>query len=475
MLFNSLEFLIFAPIALLGHTLLRGSALRWWLIVMSYVFYGWAEPWYCLLLLGSTLLDFNVGWWLGKVSSPGIRRGLLIASLVGNLGLLAAFKYMGFFAQTLNELLASVGISASVPIPEIPLPVGISFYTFQTLSYTIDVYRGKLTPTKSFSTFALYVAFFPQLVAGPIERATHLLHQLAEKCARTTDDVLIGITRILWGLLKKAVFADWLGICVRSAYGDVASATAGDLLLATYAFAFQIYLDFSAYSDIAIGLARIMGINICENFQWPYLARNISEFWRRWHISLSTWLRDYLFIPLGGSKGANWRTGVNLIIVMFLGGLWHGADKKFIVWGLWLGLALAIYHTIVHALGRKAVGPDAPFRWFHIPSILFTFHIVLVSWVFFAANSMGDALLVFKRLLASQAQWSFSIAPDVVQATQIILLIAILAHIARGLQWTRPLQRVRNPIMLGVAWGVLAALTIVFMPAESTKFIYFQF
>ncbi len=475
MLFNSIEFLVFAPIALLGHALLRGRGMKIWLVVASYVFYGWAEPWYITLLAVSTILDFNIGLAMSRVGSQRARRLLLLFSLIGNLGILGIFKYTGFLTRSINSALEASGSGVALPVWEPPLPVGISFYTFQTLSYTIDIYRGKLTPTRNFTTFALYVAFFPQLVAGPIERATHLLAQLEEKMKRSVEDLVLGTTRILWGLTKKIVFADWLALYVDSVYGAHTQASGFELALATYAFAFQIYLDFSAYSDIAIGLARLMGIDIRENFRWPYLARNISEFWRRWHISLSTWLRDYLYFALGGSRKGAARTIANVMIVMFLGGLWHGANWTFVVWGLWIGAGLAIYHTWSTLRGVKA-DETKPIRLRDVPAILLTFHVILISWVFFRADSLGVAVEVFGSFTDGAGFLRRAVTtPREVMITGGVLGIAALAHVLRGLGATNPLLRVRNPLVIGALWGVLIAIMLTFYAPAGARFIYFQF
>lgn len=474
MVFNSFAFLIFAIVVLAVYTMLRGRPLRVWLVCMSYVFYGWANPWYIFLLIISTVLDFTIGLRLANETSQRNRKRFLTASLIGNLGLLGVFKYSGFAVRSLNDILAALGVQSNLVPPDILLPVGISFYTFQTLSYTIDVYRRKLEPTRSFTTFALYVAFFPQLVAGPIERATHLLHQLKEKRVYKSDDVLQGFSRVLWGLSKKVVFADRLGWYVATIYNNLDRASNTEIVLATYAFAFQIYLDFSAYSDIAIGLARMMGIHLRENFRWPYLARNISEFWQRWHISLSTWLRDYLYIPLGGSRRGTVRTAINLVVVMFLGGLWHGADLKFIVWGLWLGGALGVYHTYATVL-KKNSSADDPFRLWDLIGIVVTFHVVWVSWVFFRADSTTQALHLLRGFM-EPASWA---KVDFFAAEYKLIVLAVLGmtgglHILRGLGVGRSIAANRSPVAVGIFWGLLIIAMLLFH-APGERFIYFRF
>lgn len=481
MLFNSFAFLIFTPIALLGHFLLHGRSRRVWLVLASYVFYGWANPWYVTLLLASTLLDFHVGKAMASAEDPRRRKRLLLTSLFGNLGLLAVFKYTGFFARALNDLVGAAGGGFDVPIPQILLPVGISFYTFQTLSYTIDLYRRQITVERDFVTFALYVAFFPQLVAGPIERAGNLLPQLGEE-RRNPDrsDTMSGITRILWGLLKKVVFADWLAVYVNDVFGRVGQAHPLELLLAINAFAFQIYLDFSAYSDIAIGLARLLGVRLMENFRWPYLARNIGEFWRRWHISLSTWLRDYLYIPLGGSRAGAGKTLRNFLVVMFLGGLWHGAAYTFVLWGLWIGVALVLHQLWTRLVGAR-LATQVPASVSYLPSVLLTYATMLAAWVLFRADDLPQALEFFRGVSpaadwsASPKAWSKAEGVDAALRTAIFLGLAMFAHVARGLGFPRRAPGRVPDWLYGAVWGGLVTLMALFHAPVGEKFIYFQF
>jgi len=502
MLFNSLEFLIFAPIALAVSALLRGWLLKTWLIGASYVFYGWAQPSFCLLLLVSTTVDFFAAQGVARFKQAWPRRLCLLGSIATNLGLLGYFKYAGFFAQSINAL-----TDAGLPVPYILLPAGISFYTFQTLSYTIDVYRGRLKPTSNFLTMALYVSFFPQLVAGPIERAGHLMAQLDTPPNRTQDDAMAGITRILWGLMKKVVFADWLSFYSRQILATPESFHGWELALAVTCFAYVIYLDFSAYSDIAIGLARCMGIRLRENFKHPYIARNVSEFWRRWHISLSEWLRDYLYFPLGGSRKGSIRTGLNLVIVMFLGGLWHGADWRFVLWGLWHGLGLLIYHAWSQAWPKlqskllpslkqnenHPIKPDgfAPFRIRDVPAIALTFGFVWISWIPFAAQpitgpkgrveqtGLQTAQKIFDGVFRSTDKgfWGSPTGWEVVDVLRvvIVLAIAILAHYTRALGIGQGLLAIRNPYLIGLFWAVVIIISVLLLAPTSDRFIYFQF
>ncbi len=470
--FNSLVFLAFAPLAVAGNALLRGRWWRLWMIAASYVFYGWATPWYCLLLLASTLLDFSVGRGLAHTDRPAGRRTLLLASLIGNLGLLGVFKYAALIADTLNQFAAWAGLSIALPVPQVHLPVGISFYTFQTLSYTIDVYRRRVEPTRSFTTFALYVAFFPQLVAGPIERADHLLPQLADRRPRSSEDVLLGTSRIFWGLLKKVVFADGLAVWVNQVYTDPGSFSGPETLLAVYAFAFQLYLDFSAYSDIAIGLARVMGIELRENFRWPYMARNPGEYWQRWHISLSTWMRDYVFFPLGGSRHGTARTLFNVTLVFALAGLWHGASWKFVVWGLYIATAVGLMNVWGLLRGVKIdTRPERPFRPADTLAIVGTFHVFCLSKLVFRADSVQHAGQIVARLAEWGGDWWTS---EGVASAAVFTGLAAAAHVSRGLKparWFSSLPAVAH----GVLWGIIAIAILFFRPEVDEQFIYFQF
>ncbi len=476
MSFNSLEFFLLAPIALLGHAFLNGTPLRVWLLFMSYVFYGWGHPWWVTgLLIASTSLDFTATLKMDAAKTKRERKLWLLVSLVGNLGLLAVFKYSGFLARVINRALGLTPIEMELAVPHILLPPGISFYTFQTMSYTIDVYRGHIKPTRSFMTMALFVAYFPTLVAGPIERATELMGQLQEKRPRTPQHLINGTTRILWGLTKKIVFADWLGVFVHGVFAFPQAAAPAEIWLAAYAFAFQIYLDFSAYSDIACGLAMMMGVDFIENFRWPYLARSISEFWRRWHISFSTWLRDYLFIPLGGSRKGTRRTIINIFIVMFLGGLWHGAANTFILWGLWIGMGLAVYHLCRQLGWVKASDEEAPLTWKDMLGILVTFHFICISWIFFRAGSTEDAFGMIGRMLWPFGEWAFNASSrDLIRTLALVSCVALF-HILRGFNIALRWERVQSPWAIGLLWGGMAAMMILFFAPVQGQFIYFQF
>ena len=344
MSFISAEFILFAVLIFSAYFLI---AQRWrWLFLLlaSYYFYAFWQPSYLLLIVFSTLVDYLVGLALGSTSATKVyrRRLLLACSLVANLGLLFIFKYANLLGQAVTDLSTALGIPIEFGALDLLLPVGISFYTFQSMAYTFDVYRGRLPAQRHFGIFATYVAFFPQLVAGPIERATNMLPQFQLKFGFDYDRVVSGLRLILWGVFKKVVIADRLAIYVNAVYGDVESYAGLRLIVATVFFAFQIYCDFSAYSDIAIGTARILGFRLMENFRRPYLAISLRDFWRRWHISLSTWFRDYVYIGLGGNRQGASRQVINLLIVFALSGLWHGANWTFLLWGIFHGAIVAL-------------------------------------------------------------------------------------------------------------------------------------
>ncbi|MEL6629398.1 MAG: MBOAT family O-acyltransferase, partial [Bacteroidota bacterium] len=397
MLFNSLDFLIFFPV-IVGLYFALSPKYRWVLLLgASYYFYMCWKAEYIILIVFSTLVDYFAAGQMARIQEKKKRRPFLYLSLLSNLGLLFFFKYWNFFSGETRALLDSWNIMVDVPTFQLLLPVGISFYTFQTLSYTIDVYNGKLEPEKNLGRFALYVSFFPQLVAGPIERATHLLPQLRKTFDFDYQRVVSGLQQMLWGFFKKVVIADRLAVYVNEIYASPGDENGLALLLATYFFAFQIYCDFSGYSDIAIGAARVMGYDLMENFRTPYLSRSIREFWSRWHISLSTWFRDYLYIPLGGNRVPQVRWFLNLFIVFVVSGFWHGANWTFLIWG-----ALHGSYLVAEILWKRL--PFAQFRGMppkfkSILAVGITFHLTLLAWVFFRANSLGDATTVIRSVV----------------------------------------------------------------------------
>lgn len=399
MLFNSLEFLVFLILVFALYWFVFGNKKNHQnvlLLVSSYFFYGWWDYRFLSLILLSTLVDYFVGLAIESSEEKSKRKLLLGLSIVFNIGVLGFFKYYNFFADSLIELFHSAGYAIeSTWSLHIILPVGISFYTFQTMSYTIDVYRKKLKPTKDFISFAAFVSFFPQLVAGPIERASNLLPQILNSRKFTYENGMQGLRLILWGLVKKVVIADTLALKVDDIFENYTDFGGGVLWLGALYFAIQIYCDFSGYSDIAIGVSKLFGIELKSNFKFPYFSRNIGEFWRRWHISLSTWFRDYLYIPLGGSKGLKWKSLRNVFIIFLVSGFWHGANWTFIVWG---GIhAMLFVPSYILGRNRKYTGAIVAERsW--IPSItevvqiVITFFFVTLAWVFFRSDSLNVAL-----------------------------------------------------------------------------------
>lgn len=460
MLFNSTLYLVFLPlVAVLFHAS-SPRARRWLLLVASYAFYWvWSIP-FSLLLLFSTIVDHAAALVIDGTRRRGIRRAALGVSLLANLGVLATFKYADFFAESIESLTGQ----RPWPILGLVLPLGISFYTFQTMSYTIDVYRGHMRARRSLMDVALYVSFFPQLVAGPIIRADTLVPQL--RVADAVDWILIrgGIGMILWGMLKKVYFADAMAPVVNEAFSNPAAVSGLSLLMATYAFAVQIYCDFSGYSDIAIGSALVLGVRLPENFRSPYLSCSIREFWRRWHISLSTWLRDYLYIPLGGGRKGIPRTYANLMITMLLGGLWHGAGWNWVVWGGLQG-GLMIAERLIGVSDDRPTGiVRTAIRW------TITFHLVCLSWIFFRSADLGQAVEVITRIGTMEEGLRISVITPVVALAA--LLLAEIARIRSA--WIGRFETSADLTF----WACLLAipvLALTFAAAPSSEFIYFQF
>ena len=398
MLFNSIEFLLFLPIVFVLYWFVFNKKLKYQnllILISSYVFYGWWDYRFLSLILLSTIVDYFIGLGISNQASLKNKRILLWCSVLFNLGVLGFFKYYNFFIDSWIDLFSSVGYDIkSVWTLNIILPVGISFYTFQTMSYTIDIYKGKLKPTKDFISFASFVSFFPQLVAGPIERASNLLPQILKKRVFKYEQGVQGLRLILWGMFKKVVIADSLAPLVNNIYGNYQEFGGGALWLGAIYFAFQIYCDFSGYSDIAIGISKLFGFELMSNFKVPYFSRNIGEFWRRWHISLSTWFRDYLYIPLGGSKEGKWKSLRNVFIIFLVSGFWHGANWTFIVWGLFH--SILFIPSFVFKNNRKYVSSVIAENSF-MPSlkelfqVLITFLLVTIGWVFFRSETIGDS------------------------------------------------------------------------------------
>jgi len=397
MLFNSYIFLSFMAVVYALYLVLRPRQQNAMLLVASYIFYGAWDWRFCSLLLLSTAVDYVVANRIAATEQEGRRKAWLMGSLVANLGILFGFKYFGFFYDSLVTLGAWFGFNLDTLSMRIILPVGISFYTFQTLSYTIDVYRGQIKPARSLSDFALYVAFFPQLVAGPIERSSHLLPQIEGGRRVTLAGFREGSWLVLLGYYKKVVLADNVAPYVDLVFGEPAAASGMAIPIAVLAFAIQIYGDFSGYTDIARGISRWMGFDLMENFRRPYFALSPKQFWQRWHISLSTWLRDYLYLPLGGNRGGAGRTYFNLMATMVLGGLWHGAAWNFLLWGFYQGMLLVVYRVLrleepLERLARQRMSITKVLVWMQFMVL------IGIGWMFFRVESMGDLGLLISRL-----------------------------------------------------------------------------
>ena len=389
MVFNSIEYLFFLPIVLVLFFIVP-QKIKWIvLLIASYYFYMSWNPKYIILLLFFTIFNYYIALRIDKNNEKTKRKRLLIISVVTNLSMLFIFKYLNFFVENVNILLNALNIQNKRHIINIILPMGISFYTFQTLSYVIDVYNKKINAEKNIGIFALYVSFFPQLVAGPIERSSSLLPQFYKKHKFDYDNVTNGLKIMAWGFFKKIVIADRIAVMVNVVYNNPQKYTGLPLILATFAFGIQIYCDFSGYSDIAIGTAKIMGLNLMQNFNRPYFSKSISEFWRRWHISLSSWLRDYIYIPLGGSRKGTVRTYLNILIVFLVSGIWHGAGWNYILWGLLHGVA-----NILNKIFKE------PIKKFPLISRIGTFFFVSVTWILFRAKNVSYALEIIKTMFS---------------------------------------------------------------------------
>ena len=436
----------------------------------SYFFYGFWDWRFLGLIVFSTLLDYFCGQAIARAREPDRRRGILLLSLAGNLGVLGFFKYFNFFVDTARPLLEALGLASTAFVLDVVLPVGISFYTFQTLSYTIDIYRGELEPTSDLLDFALFVAFFPQLVAGPIERARRLLPQITRPRAFDRQRFEEGCWLIYWGLYKKVFVADNAAKIVDRVYNSPADFSAPDIVVATYAFAVQIYCDFSGYTDMARGLAKTLGFEISLNFDIPYAATDPRDFWRRWHITLSHWLRDYLYIPLGGSRGGGTSVYANLMITMALGGLWHGARWHFVVWGIYHGVLL-IAHRFIAARHQAPAETPRPLR--KALSMIGMFHLTCLGWILFRAQSLDQAgALIWKSL----TDWSLSPGAPTefgALAAYSALIVLMQVHQYRN---GNPSAVLDWPPAARAALYVVMYLSLTLAGAyDGPRFIYFQF
>jgi alginate O-acetyltransferase complex protein AlgI len=474
MLFNSFEFFLFLPLVFALYWFVLNRSLQWQnalILVASYFFYGWWSWAFMGLLMLSTALDYAYGFW---VASPDRKKAKLFLwlSIVNNLGILAVFKYYNFFALQFQEGLELLGLHTNPVLLQLALPIGISFYTFHGMSYVFDIYRGQQKPVRNFVDYAVFVSFFPLLVAGPIERANHLLPQVQKARIFKYQQALEGCRLILWGLFKKVVIADTLAGIVDQIYQNPGELNSFTLILGAIGFSFQIYGDFSGYSDIALGTAKLFGFELLSNFKFPYFSRDLAEFWRRWHISLSSWFRDYLYIPLGGSKSGKAKAIRNTFIIFLVSGFWHGASWNFIVWGLihacgFLPLLL-LNKNRQHTTDVVAQNRSLP-TWKELFQLLSTFTFVTFAWIFFRAETLSDAALYLQTLCTKFNTTGGIQGTSVVAWGALLLLLDwYLRHNERSLRV--PAQRIlRNGIYFVFALAVLLKL------GSQQSFIYFQF
>ncbi|MFC0876138.1 MBOAT family O-acyltransferase [Saccharicrinis sp. FJH2] len=480
MLFNSIEFAIFLPLVFLLYWFIFNKKLKVqnaFLVVVSYIFYGWWDWRFLSLIAFSSLVDYLVGIGLGRTEDVSKRKGLLLLSIFVNLGFLGFFKYFNFFSQGFADAFTLLGYKFNPFQLNIILPVGISFYTFQTLSYSIDVYKKKLQPTKDIVAFFAYVSFFPQLVAGPIERATNLLPQFQSFRRFDVESAKDGLRQILWGLFKKIVIADNCARFVNDIFGNYQDHSGSTLLVAAIFFAFQIYGDFSGYSDIAIGTARLFGFSLMRNFAYPYFSRDIAEFWRRWHISLSTWFRDYVYIPLGGSRGSKWQQVRNTFIIFIVSGFWHGANWTFITWGALN--AIFFLPLLLFKQNRKHLDMPGKHTLLPLPgeffSMLLTFTLTTLAWIFFRAESMSMAFDYINKIFSI----SLFTMPELQKKTLFFLLFLLgIEWLQRSKQHGLQLDTISTVFKYRtIRWLTYYTLVfaIIIFGAERQEFIYFQF
>jgi alginate O-acetyltransferase complex protein AlgI len=473
MLFNSFTFILFFLSVLIIFNLL-GKRLRiLFLTFSSYLFYSFWDWRFTLLLLSSTVVDYFIGKMIYYSENKINKKRLLAFSIIFNMGVLCTFKYLNFFIQNLEFLASKLGLQLGYVELNIMLPVGISFYTFQTMSYTIDIYRGNLKPTDDFIKFALFVSYFPQLVAGPIERARNILPQLSRSLGTSYKNINPAIILITTGYFKKVIIGDNCGKFVDHIFGNIGYYNAPELVFALLLFSLQIYADFSGYSNIARGISLMFGVKLMKNFNQPYLSSSIKEFWQRWHISLSTWLRDYLYIPLGGNRVENWKIYRNLFITMLLGGLWHGAGWNFIIWGLLHGLYLSV--NKIFLIKKKSISIYQIRNSFKIIfNIISTYMLVLFTWLFFRIDTLGDIQLFLYKLV----KWESS------EFSQRIIIILLFYHsisftidlIEKKTNSHLYLLYIKNKeIRLGIISGILLVCLLLMFQVKPNPFIYFQF
>ena len=467
MLFPTLTFAVFFTLVFSFAWVLRcrNDRRKLFLLAASYVFYGWWDWRFCFLLASASFVAWGAGRLIGDSADKKFQKQVLAAAVTLLLGVLGFFKYYGFFLNSLQEILFAMGLQRDLPFLQIILPVGISFFTFQAISYVVDVYRGAVTYRKNPLDVLLYISFFPQLVAGPIVRAADFLPQLEQESRLTRSAVTTGLTLCLFGLFKKMVVANYLATdLVDPVFLDPGSWSSLMVVLATYGYAIQIYCDFSGYSDIAIGTAALLGFQFKANFNQPYRATSLQDFWRRWHMSLSQWLRDYLYIPLGGSKGGTLKTYRNLFLTMFLGGLWHGAAWNFVIWGslhgAWLGLERML------GVGKNSNALRQFIGW------IITFHIVCAAWIFFRASDLDTALAMFAQLSELTASLD-----GLTWFTLALIALPLAFHFVRSdlTEWLSTRFADVNLSLAAFVFALGLLITLWLAPAGTAPFIYFQF
>jgi len=473
MLFNSLTFIVFFAIVIaLHHAPLPWRMKKFNLLIASYIFYGAWSPPFVLLLLISTMVDWKAAQWIHAAKSDGARRGFLILSLVTNLGILGYFKYGEFLLNNFTALMKAVGVDYAAPEWNIVLPVGISFYTFQTMAYSLDVYLRRAAPAKSLLDFSLFVTFFPQLVAGPIVRPSQLVPQFAAPKQASRQQFFWGVALIIIGLFEKVVLADsFLAPAADGAFGAKGAIAPLDAWTGVLAFSGQIFFDFSGYSTTAIGTALCLGFKLPNNFNFPYAAIGFSDFWRRWHISLSTWLRDYLYIPLGGNQKGRIRTYVNLMITMLLGGLWHGANWTFVVWGGLHGLYLAVERFL-----REAIPEQEWFKalWFKIAMALVTYLLVNITWVFFRAQGFNEASLFLASMFALAPEPKKVLYLNEIVPAAIVIAGMVFTHWRMRATTMEAVVAKTPAVVIGAVLTFMLFMLVITQGSDSA-FIYFQF
>ena len=479
MQFDSFTFLAFFALVLAGYNALRDwGARKWLLLVASYVFYSAWNPPFLLLLLGSTTLDWLVARRIDAAEDPRRRKLWVIATLLINLGVLGYFKYSQFLLDNFAAALASAGINYAPPAFDIVLPIGISFYTFQALSYSIDVYREKLAPTRDIVAFFAFISFFPQLVAGPIVRARDFIPQIYKTPVVTRAEFGEGLFLVLCGLFKKTVISDYISLNFVDRIFDAPLLYTGvENLLGVYGYALQIYCDFSGYSDMAIGIALLLGFRFNVNFDSPYQSATITEFWRRWHISLSSWLKDYLYISLGGNRKGKIRTYINLLITMLLGGLWHGASVSFILWGALHGVALAVHKFVMnHFSSFKPLGSEMK-PWRRVIGVLITFHLVCFGWILFRADSMQTVGEVLTQIFTNFHPEVFMQFVVGYKGVFVLMVVGYILHfLPKSAENSLQAVVTRSPLLVQAVMLAIAIFVVVqFKSAGVQPFIYFQF